>query len=78
MKAKTVFAVALSAVLAVVIGIYLFSINRNPDSDGTKEISFYYVSDTTGALETEKRRLKLPEHREEAVTTVYNEYLSGP
>ena len=78
MKAKTIFAVVLSAVLAVVIGIYLFSINRSPDSDDTKEISFYYVSDLTGTLEIEKRRIRLPEKREEAVKTVYNEYMNGP
>lgn len=78
MKVKYFFAAALFAVLALVIGIYLFSINRDPSSDGTKEINFYYVSSATGALETEKRRLKLPDNREEAVKTVYNEYMNGP
>ncbi len=78
MKHKSIFAVILTAALLVVIGIYLFSINRSPESDGTKEISFYYVSSTTGALETEKRRIRLPENREEAVKTVYNEYMNGP
>ena len=78
MKIKYIFAAVLTAALIVVIGIYLFSINRDPNSDGTREISFYYVSDTTGALETEKRRLKLPDDRVEAVKTVYNEYMNGP
>ena len=78
MKVKTTFAVIMSALLITLIGVYLFNINRNPDFDGTKEISYYYVSDVTGTLETEKRRSKLPENREEAVKTVYNEYMNGP
>ncbi len=78
MKAKTVFAAILCVVLAVVAFIYLFSINRDPAADGMTEINLYYKSLSTGALESEKRRIKMPESRTESVRTLFNEYMNGP
>lgn len=78
MKAKVIFSAILAVVLLTVIGIYLFSINRDPKEEGITEINLYYASSATGTLECEKRRIRLPEDREEAVRAVFNEYMNGP
>lgn len=78
MKARSVFAAVLAAILLIASCIYIFTVARSPEEDGLTEVSLYYINDMTGVIETEKRRLRIPESREEAVLTVYNEYMNGP
>lgn len=78
MKGKTIFAAGLIIVVIIVIALYLFTANKTPQDDGLTDINMYYINTATGVLEAEKRRIKLPDNREEAVRTVFNEYMGGP
>ncbi|MBQ6553754.1 MAG: GerMN domain-containing protein [Firmicutes bacterium] len=78
MKGKTIFALGLCFVLIAAAIVYIIAVNHTPESEGLSSVNLYYIGDISGTLETEKRRLHLPESREEALRTVFNEYLNGP
>ncbi len=78
MKGKTIFAVGLLAVLIVSAIVYIIAVNRVPEKEGMTAVNMYYIGDISGTLETEKRRMRLPESNEEALRTVFNDYLNGP
>ncbi len=74
---KAVFAAGLAAVLLTAACIYLFTVFFADDSNDEGKIELYYINNITGVLEAESRRTELPENREEAVRTVFNEYVNG-
>ena len=78
MKAKALFAFVLAAILIIAACIYVFTSRHSPESEGMANIEMYYINSVTGVLESEKHKMEIPESREEAVLTVYNEYMNGP